>query len=61
VSNLFDRELAKGYNEMAFRQMTDDDGDPLTDDEGNPVWMPVGYPTSYYSPRRYEIGVRVEF
>ncbi len=53
VNNLFDRELAKSYNETAFRQMEDE--------QGNFTWMPVGYPTSYYQPRRYEVGVRVEF
>ena len=53
IQNLFDQEWDATFNSTAFRQMLDD--------EGNYVWMPIGHPTSYWDPRRYELGFRVEF
>ncbi len=49
VYNLFDRELDASFNSVAFR----------TDAVGEPI--PVGAPTSYWEPRRYELGLRLEF
>jgi hypothetical protein len=43
----------------------DDPSAPYYDEyygaDNSPVLMPIGAPTSYYQPRRYEIGVRLEF
>ena len=41
--------------------MTDEQGDPILDDNGDALLLPVGEPLSYAEPRRYEIGVRIEF
>ncbi len=49
VQNVFDREQDANFNETAF----------LRDAAGE--WRPIGQPTSYYSPRRYELGFRLEF
>ncbi len=43
----------------------DDPSAPYYDEyygaDSSPVLLPIGAPTSYYDPRRYELGVRIEF
>ena len=60
VHNLFDRELDRTFNTQAVLQDTDEDGEPLFDDGGR-VYVPIGEPLTYLLPRRYEIGLRLEF
>lgn len=61
VHNLFNRELDLTFNSQASLQDTDEDDRPLIDDEGLPVYVPIGEPLTYHLPRRYEIGLRLEF
>jgi hypothetical protein len=76
VYNLFGVELDKTFNSTAFRQDVDEDGNglvyqdndptaPYYDEyygaDASPVLVPIGEPLSYWDPRRYEIGVRIEF
>jgi hypothetical protein len=76
VYNVFGHEWDSTFNGAAFRQDTDDEGNGLIyqDDDpgapyydeyygadGSPVLVPIGAPLSYRDPRRYEIGVRIEF
>jgi hypothetical protein len=61
VYNLFDRELDDTFNSQAFLQATDDEGNAVFDDNGNAMYVPVGAPTGYREPRRYELGLRFEF
>ncbi len=76
VYNVFGNEWGDTVNDQAFLQDTDDDGNPLQyqDDDpsapyydayygadSSPVLVPIGEPFSYWDPRRYEIGFRVEF
>ena len=74
--NVFGQELVDGVNTEAFRQDTDEEGNGLryqnTDpsapyydeyygDDSSPVLVPVGEPISYWTTRRYEVGIRIEF
>jgi len=76
VYNLFSREWGTDLNTVAFLQETDADGNGLNyqDDDptapyydqyygadDSPVLAPIGEPLNYTEPRRYEIGVRIEF
>jgi hypothetical protein len=76
VYNLFNQEWDDSFNWRAFRQDTDADGNGLNyqDDDpsapyydeyygadGSPVLVPILEPLSYWDPRRYEIGFRIEF
>ncbi len=61
IYNIAGTEFDRTFNSTAMRQRTDDNGDPLVDDSGDPVYWGIGDPTSYQQPRRYEIGLRIEF
>jgi hypothetical protein len=76
IYNLFDHEWDRSFNFLAFLQDTDQDGIGLIyqDDDpdapyydtyygadGSPVLVPIGAAESYWDPRRYEIGLRIEF
>jgi hypothetical protein len=76
VYNLFSHEWDKTFNRRAFLQDTDEDNNGLhyQDDDptapyydedygadGSPVLVPILEPLSYWDPRRYEIGFRIEF
>jgi hypothetical protein len=74
--NLFGREWDGWLNTRPFFQGSDDEGNGLNyqnDDPsgpyydeyygayGSPVLVPILEPLSYWDPRRYEIGFRIEF
>jgi hypothetical protein len=76
VYNLFGNQWDDTFNIRAFLQDTDDDNNGLRyqDDDpsapyydeyygadDSPVLVPIGQPLSYWDPRRYEIGFRIEF
>ncbi len=70
IYNLFDRELDNTFNSSAFRTTTEDTGlgqpvdEGSRDADGNIVYtyyVPIGQPTSFRLPRRYELGFRVTF
>jgi len=65
VQNLFDRELDGTFNSTVARaipdESTDDPSDFLVDENGDMIPMPLGEPLSYWLPRRYELGFRIEF
>ena len=76
VLNLFGTELEYGFNTQAFLHGTDADGNGLRyqDDDptapyydeyygadGSPVLVPIGEPLGHQDPRRYEIGLRIDF
>ena len=76
VYNLFGQEWDKTFNTTAFLQDADADNNglfyqdedpasPYFDEyygaDGSPVLVPVGASLTYWDPRRYEIGFRIEF
>ncbi len=74
IYNLFDREMDATFNSVAFRTIEcqsfpggypspdcNADGVVDEDDPTTQVELPVGQPTSWYDPRSYEIGFRIEF
>ena len=61
VYNAFDNEADATFQTTPFVQARDANGDPVVDAQGFPVPIPIGTPTSYWLPRRYEVGLRLEF
>lgn len=61
VQNPSDREHAETFISFALTAVTDERGDPILDEGGDTMLWPVGAPLSYSEPRRYEIGLRIEF
>jgi hypothetical protein len=76
IQNVFNTEAVTDVNVVALLQDTDADGNglvyqnedpsqPYYDEyygaDSSPVLVPIGAPTSYQLPRRYEIGLRLEF
>jgi hypothetical protein len=76
VYNLFNTEAVTGVNYQALRNEVDDNDNPIRYQDndptlpyyheyygadGSPVLVPLGEPTNYQRPRRYEIGLRIEF
>jgi len=61
VLNVFGHQPGREFNDRAFRQEVDADDNPVFDVDGDPVYTPVGAPLNYWLPRRFELGVRLEF
>jgi hypothetical protein len=62
VQNVTGHEFDSTFNSTAFRTTSDPSFGQHVDGTPEDVYyVPIGQPTSYWLPRRYEVGFRIEF